>query len=130
MNIQWKKDFAELIKPPKYHRRTLASGYVFTTIRYINSQNRIHKIDGPAYFSYEANGTIVEVGYWIEGKKHRIDGPAIITFYEDGSVEGEGYFQWNKCHRESGPAIIHYYPTGKIVYADYYRNGKRISEKY
>ena len=83
------------------------------TKRYLNSNNELHRIDGPAVIFPDG-----EVLWCVNGRLHREDGPAIIN--------ASGSQFWYYCgllHRDDGPAII--YNNGD---EEWYRNGIRIND--
>ena len=84
------------------------------TVRYRNSDDQLHREDGPAV--ERSDGSRM---WFLDGKLHREDGPA----YEcpDGSRE---WYLDGKRHREDGHAVER--PNGTRFW---YRNGERLSEE-
>ena len=73
------------------------NGNIKSISYYVN--NKLHRLDGPAYISYYENGNIEYEGYYVHGKRHRLDGPAYSAYCEDGSVEIQKYFiNGNVCN--------------------------------
>ena len=68
----------------------------FSTIRYYNTEGKIHREDGPAVIDPNSG-----VQWLRNGIRHRDNGPAII--YAGGD---EFWYNNGKLHREDGPAII------------------------
>ena len=67
------------------------------TVRYYNTQGKIHRVHGPA-IEYSDGGRA-----WCQnGQRHRVDGPAVE--YSDG---GREWRQNGQLHRLDGPAIEH-----------------------
>ena len=46
---------------------------------------KLHNEEGPAYYRWESDGTLITKGYCIDGKLHREDGPARYICYNYGS---------------------------------------------
>ena len=83
-------------------------------IRYYNSDNQLHRINGPA--AIYPNGT----EFWCQnGEYHRKDGPALNWY--NGAKE---WYQNDKPHRLDGPAVI--WPNGDRFW---YIDGIRYPEE-
>jgi hypothetical protein len=84
--------------------------YPYWCIRYLNENDQLHRLDGPAVEFY--NGT---KAWYINGLSHRLDGPAI-------EHNGNKFWYINGLsHRLDGPALEYY--NGK---KNYYYNGEYI----
>jgi hypothetical protein len=85
----------------------------YKTIRWYNSNDELHREDGPAIEYADGDK------YWcINGKLHREDGPAMEY------ANGLKYWYINgQRHREDGPAI-----EWANVTKFWYLNGKRLTE--
>lgn len=107
--------------------------------------------DKPAVKTYNRFGNLIEVKYFVEGKRHKNNGASVVSFYNDGSVcclryyknnilsdlekpsiiefytngkkKYEAYYFNNRAHRDNGAAIIEYYKDGTIREERYYKNG-------
>lgn len=108
---------------------------------------KYHRVDGPAYQSWNRDGIKTEEYYYIDGKYHREDGPAYQIWHKGNKIK-EYYYINNDLHRENGPAyqIWSYdgskieesyyldgyakksiiYKNGKIKSIDYWKNGKKL----
>ena len=80
-------------------------------------------------FSYYSNGQIQYEYYYLNNKLHRVDGPAYISYYQDGKIYSEHYFLNGKHHREDGPAFIRYYQDGKIAAEHYYLDDSFLTKE-
>ena len=83
------------------------------TVRYRNSDDQLHREDGPAVELPE--GTRF---WYLNGKLHREDGPAVEC--PDGSRE---WYLDGKRHREDGPAAE--WEDGSL---QWFLDGKRLSK--
>ena len=106
------------------------------TVRYRNSDDQLHREDGPAV--ERSDGTRE---WWLDGDLHREDGPAIEfpdgfrEWWIDGQLHREdgpavefpsGTREWwidGLLHREDGPAVEYGDGTRK-----WYLGGKQLSE--
>ena len=76
----------------QYNYETLEDGRYMISIperiRYFNSNDKLHRDDGPASISYFDNtrNNISNEAYYQNGLMHRDNGPASITYLKDGSV--------------------------------------------
>ena len=82
-------------------------------IRYYNSDNKLHRIHGPAVIWDDGSED-----WYQNGKMHRLDGPAII--FTDGTME---WYQDGKRHCLDGPSITE--PGG---YKSWYIDGVHYTE--
>ena len=107
------------------------------TVRYRNSDDQLHREDGPAV--ERSDGSRL---WFLDGKLHREDGPAVER--PDGSCE---WYLDGKLHREDGPAVElpegtrFWFLNGNLHREDgpaversngtrfWYRNGERLSEE-
>lgn len=89
----------------------------YNITRYFDSENKLHRLDGPAVENTNGN-----YEYWFHGERHRLDGPAIKNYereewYKDNFIHRDGdlpaiienlnksYFKNGKMHRLTGPAF-------------------------
>ena len=86
---------------------------MFGTRRYYNSDNQLHRENGPAV-EY-VNG---HVEWWQNGQHHRIDGPAI-----EWCGGTKIWYQYDIRHRTDGPAIE--WASG---FKEWYINGVGLTE--
>lgn len=111
-----------------------------------------HRDDNkPAVKIYNKFGNLLEIRYFVEGKRHKDNGASVIFFYDNGNIHGLKYYKNNilnnsnkpsdiefynngkkkheiyclnnRIHRNNGPAVIEYYEDGTIKEERYYRNG-------
>lgn len=84
---KWKKEFIELLKPPKITIRN----ELIRVLEYVNENNKIHRdaLIGPAYVYYYKTGQIYWGIYYNDGKRHRLpeDGPAWIHYRTNGQPQ-------------------------------------------
>ena len=59
---------------------------------------------------------------------HRTDGPAVIL-YRNNMISELQYYIHGKKHREFGPAIIRLNKKHEVVNEEWFKNGKKISDK-
>ncbi len=52
-----------------------------------SEDGELHRVGGPAYASWNPNGTLHEVEWHLNGKQHRTDGPAGVVYNADGTVK-------------------------------------------
>ncbi len=110
-------------------------------IYYLNSQNKLSRKKGPAFFSFEFKFTFepekkqrkklsipIREIYYQNGICHGEDGPAYISYHENGKIAEERYYFNGLIHNDNGHAIIQYYPDGKISLMIWYKNGKIHNE--
>lgn len=82
-----------------------------------------HRLDGPAYTRYRADGSI-EIERWSRyGRRHRDDGPAEIQYRDDGSVLVERWFRRGVSHRDGGPAETFFNEDGSVHFAHWRKDG-------
>jgi antitoxin component YwqK of YwqJK toxin-antitoxin module len=71
---------------PEIFKNYYPSGKIRSKDYYLRYNDKLHRIDGPAYIYYYESGKIYTVGYYINGQKHRLDGPAEIDYNCDGII--------------------------------------------
>ena len=76
------------------------------------SNDVLHREDGPAFITYDKDGTKKREKWYKDDKIHREDGPAWIEYYENENKKEERWFKDDKMHKEDGPAWIDYYENG------------------
>jgi hypothetical protein len=114
----------EILKTEKTTFRTISAD---GEISYVNENNDLDRIDGPAFITISN-----EYEYWLNGKKHNNSGPnnieldGEITYFSNNELNnfygpalykknGDMYFYLNgQKHNYNGPAVIK--NTGEIVY--------------
>jgi hypothetical protein len=71
-----------------------------------NEDGQLHRIDGPAWFQYRADGTLWTVGWWIDGSFHREDGPAYTELDRKGNVIEESWYIHGRKQKESEVLVM------------------------
>jgi len=61
-------------------------------IKYRNSDDEIHREDGPSYISFYYGGEIHYEYWYINGNKHREDGPAAILYDISGNISKKMWY--------------------------------------
>jgi hypothetical protein len=79
--------------------------------------------------SFGDNQTLISRIWYRNGLRHRLDGPAYENFYADGTPHSHIWYQDDKFHRIDGPAIKYYNESGKCTAVEYWFNGKKVSKK-
>lgn len=82
-----------------------------------------HRDDGPAYISYNEDGSVSTESYYQNNKEHRDGAPAVTYYSPDGKPSTEFWYQSGALHREGGPAQIHYNEDGTSYSEKWYLNG-------
>lgn len=90
------------------------------------SNDKLHRVYGPAKVELFDNGGRAMEGYYRKGKRHSDHGPALITWRYNGKKSGETYYHNGKLHRDDsrGPALIRWDINGRKIEESYYSNGK------
>jgi hypothetical protein len=103
---------------------------LYTTVGIIETDDNndkykyvLHREDGPAYISYNTDGSIEWEFWYINGVLHREDGPAYIRYNKDGSIRYEEWYINGVLHRGDGPAHITYTVDGDIYHEEWCING-------
>ena len=76
---------------------------------------------------YYKDGSINYERWYKDNKLHRLDGPAYIVYYQDGSIYYEHWYKDDKYHRLDGPAHIDYYEDGSISNEEWYKDDKKLT---
>ena len=90
---------------------------------------RIHRENGPAFVGKNLEGFIILENYYIEGFLHRLTGPAKNNYYENGNIKSEYYYSYGYLHNINGPARLHYNEDGSIYSQYFYINGELLTEQ-
>lgn len=93
-------------------------------MRYVNGRTCYNNYNGPAIITFNTEGNLHTIIYYIDDKRHRNDGPAYIEFNTEGNLYAIIYYIDDKKHRNNGPAYIFYY-NGIIEKEEYWIAGKR-----
>ena len=56
-----------------------------------------HREDGPAYISWDEDGGLRIIEYYIYNKYHRLDGPALQIWSKCSLVKEKYYFHGQEC---------------------------------
>lgn len=83
----------------------------------------LHRVGGPAFTEYRADGTPMIEIYYLRGQRHRVGAPAAVTERVDG-VRVETYYLHGQIHRSDGPAEVARWPDG-TVNESWFLNGRR-----
>lgn len=119
-DIQLMKDFGlfEMLILEKSSVKTVRPFGKSQIEEWRNSDNQLHREDGPAKTVYGETGDIEQEYWYINNRLHREDGPAVNHV---GRVKK--WFIDGKMHREDGPAIISH-EGGE----EWYKDGKQHRE--
>lgn len=55
------------------------------------NENKLNRLDGPAYITYHSDGKIGCASYYVNNLKHRLHFPSIIRYSENGSKSSEAF---------------------------------------
>lgn len=102
--------------------------------RYVNGMclgrhGASHREDGPAWFTFSQDGTIMSEIYYTHGSRNRADGPAEIVYSACGRIIYTAYWRNGQLHRTDGPARLGMSVSGQITKMAYHLNGVRVSQK-
>jgi hypothetical protein len=92
--------------------------------------NRLSRVDGPAYKLWDNNGVLIEERYYLDGLLHNENGPAVRFFRASGSPVKEIFYKNHKLHNESGAAYKEWGVNGRLIKKEYYLNGVNITKEY
>ncbi|MDY5129814.1 ArdC-like ssDNA-binding domain-containing protein [Actinotignum urinale] len=109
--------------PPSVYKESRYPNGSLEYVAWVNSENRLHREDGPAYTHFDEYGAIDRQDYRRHGLLHRENGPAYLESYPQGPIRYEGYYINDDLHREDGPAYLEYDIEGRVIREDYYVNG-------
>jgi len=88
-----------------------------------NGDIKIHNKNGPAYIYFYDD--FVYVSHYINDKLHRINNPAFIKYNRDGLIIAERYYLKGKFHNSVGPSCRFY--LDKRWHNRFYINGVEFS---
>ncbi len=118
LKLSWKIPKSDKIEITRDNRDKYdnLTGFDFTlgTIIYLNNENKLHRLDGPAV-EYKDGGKV----WYQNGKLHRIDGPAVERANGD-----KWWYQNGLLHRLDGPAV-----EKSNGYREYGINGQSLTEE-
>lgn len=91
---------------------------------FFNKKGKLHRLNGPAEYSYNRNGKICAENYYKNGVFYRKNGPATIYYDFYGNVESKIYYKNGEKSRQ-----VNYY-SGRVNEILIYNKGVIDREKY
>jgi hypothetical protein len=83
--------------------------------KHYNLDNRLHRIDGPAYEEKYVNDVKKLEIYYIDGDLHRENGPAYQEFFENGKIKKVFFCNNGHLYRTKGPTYQEYNEFGVLI---------------
>jgi antitoxin component YwqK of YwqJK toxin-antitoxin module len=97
----------------KIEKKYFQNGKLWTETYRLKNE-KLHRLDGPAFIEYYESGKVRQKEYLVENEYHRLDGPAYVEYYESGEISEKQYYIYGELHRLDGPAEILYNENGTI----------------
>lgn len=91
---------------------------------FFNKKGKLHRLNGPAEYSYTNKGRICVESYYRNGVFYRKNGPATVYYDFDGNVESKIYYKDGKKSRQVN------YCSGRVNEILIYNKGVIDREKY
>ncbi len=89
---------------------------------YRNSAGQLHRLDGPAFEQFYADGSPRVREWWADGEQHRLDGPASEEWYPSGGLKIRMWCVKGRHHRLDGPAFEEWYAGGGPLMSKWFLN--------